>query len=162
MVIANPSLNSFSIQSGATTLAPGAYAVVVSNYAAFDVRYHVAANHIPVVGVFSGNLSNGGEFVRLFQSGAAESGVIPAYDIDRVNYSDHAPWPAQPNGSGPALGRIHAAEYGNDPINWTPTNALGTPGIANTPLDTSAPTVPANLAGRATINPNQIALSWSV
>ncbi len=47
---------------GATTLAPGAYVVVVNNEAAFESRY---GDGIAIAGEFTGNLSNGGETVRL-------------------------------------------------------------------------------------------------
>lgn len=47
---------------GETALAPGAYVVVVNNQAAFESRYGDGVN---VAGEFTGNLSNGGETVRL-------------------------------------------------------------------------------------------------
>ena len=88
VIVGSPTLNSFSTGSGLTTLAPGGYVVLVSNYAAFDQRYHVAANHIPVAGVYSGHLSNGGEMVRLDQIGDTYPGYIASYEIDHVNYGD--------------------------------------------------------------------------
>ena len=78
-----------------TTLAPGGYVVLVSDYAAFDQRYHVAANQIPVAGVYSGNLSNGGEMVRLDQLGGTYPGYVASFQIDHVNYGTAAPWPAR-------------------------------------------------------------------
>src|SRR5205807_663648 len=66
LVVGNPALASFATQSGLATLAPGASVVVVSNYAAFDYRYHVAANHIPVAGAYTGHQNNGGETLKLF------------------------------------------------------------------------------------------------
>ena len=68
-----PTVDSPWMQSGPQTLAAGAYLVLVKNYAAFDSRYHVAANNIPVAGVYSGYLSNGGDAIKLFQAGAPET-----------------------------------------------------------------------------------------
>ena len=82
-------------------------------------------------------------------------GYVASYEIDHVNYGDDAPWPTEPDGSGPALIRIHTADYGNDVANWEASNIGGTPGTANLPLDTSAPTVPTNLAGQATHQPRR-------
>ncbi len=161
VIVGSPTLNSFATGSGLTTLAPGGYVVLVSDYAAFDQRYHVAANQIPVAGVYSGHLSNGGEMVRLDQIGGTYPGYIASFQIDHVNYGTEAPWPTQPDGSGPALIRIHTADYGNDPLNWEASNTGGTPGAANIPIDTSAPTIPTNLVGHITLSPATIALTWA-
>jgi hypothetical protein len=161
VVLSNPVLNSFSMQHGFTTIAPGGYVVLVSNYAAFDARYHIAANNIPVAGVYTGQLDNNGEWVRLFQTGAPETGILPAYEVDRTNYSDHAPWPSGTDGGGTSLIRVHVAAYGNDPINWQASNALGTPGAANVPVDNSAPTIPGGVTGHTTLGPTQISLNWN-
>ena len=159
VVLGNPALNSFSTQSGLTTLAPGGYVVLVSNYAAFDDRYHVAANQIPVAGVYSGRLSNGGEMVRLDQVDGTYPGYIASFQIDHVNYGTDAPWPTDADGSGRALIRIDPAGYGNDPVNWEASNIGGTPGATNIPIDTSGPTTPMNV--RATFSGGQVSLSWS-
>ena len=90
-------LNSFSMQSGLTTLAPGAYVVLVSDYAAFNFRYNIAANDIPVAGVYTGHQSNSGELIALYEAGPANptTGFVPYYQTDLVDYSDAAPWPTQ-------------------------------------------------------------------
>jgi hypothetical protein len=162
VIVGSPSLSSFSISSGLTTIAPGGYVVLVSNYAAFDARYHVAANQIPVAGVYSGHMSNGGEMVRLEEIGETYPGYVASYEIDHANYGTNTPWPTTTDGRGPALIRIHTADYGNDVSNWTAGNAGGTPGAANIPIDTSAPTVPASLAGCVTLNPEKTTLTWTV
>lgn len=159
-VVLGPSLNSLATQSGIATLAPGEYVVLVSNYAAFDLRYDIAANHIPVAGVFSGRLNNSGDMIRLEQLGDEYLGYAASFQIDHVNYGVAAPWPTEADGSGPALSRVHTADYGNDPINWQASNIDGTPGAANLALDASAPTVPANLVGQATLSPATITLTW--
>ena len=149
--------------SGPTTLAAGEYVVLVSNYAAFDSRYHVAANNIPVAGVYSGNLSNNGDAIKLFQVGEADplSGYIPYYRIDHVNYGDHAPWPAEPDGTGSSLNRLDVNQYGNDPVNWQAGALGGTPGQANILIDKLGASAPANLTGHVTVNPDKITLSWT-
>jgi hypothetical protein len=159
VVVNNPSLNSFSTSSGITTIAPGGYVVLVSNYAAFDERYDVDANQIPVVGVYSGHMSNGGDMIRLEQIGNTYPGYVASFQIDHVNYGVDTPWPATADGRGRALIRIDSAAYGNDPVNWEASNSGGTPGRENVPIDTSGPTIPTNL--RASCAGGQVTLSWT-
>ena len=159
VVVGNPALSSFSTGSGLTTLAPGGYVVLVSNYAAFDAQYNVAANHIPVAGVYAGFLSNGGEMVRLDQLGDTYPGYVASFQVDHVNYSTADPWPTTTDGSGRALIRLDPAAYGNDPISWAASNKRGTPGAANIGIDTSPPTIPANV--RATPSGSQVNLAWA-
>ena len=149
---------------GPRTVAAGGYLVLVSNYAAFDSRYHVAANNIPVAGVYSGNLSNNGDAVKLFQVGEADpaTGFVPYYRVDYVNFDDHAPWPAEPDGSGSSLNRLDADQYGND------ADQLGGGGnvrharaCPTSPSTSSAPSAPTSLAGHVTVNPDKITLSWA-
>ena len=61
---------------------------------------------------------------------AALNGYLPFYRVDHVNYNNAAPWPASPDGNGPALLRIHTADYGNDASNWEASTVGGTPGQA--------------------------------
>ena len=161
--VGSPALTSFAMQSGLTTLAPGGYVVLVSDYGAFDFRYHVAANHIPVAGTYTGHQNNTGESMGLFQAGTADpaTGFIPYYESDLVNYTSSAPWPTEAAGGGPSLVRMRAADYGNDPNNWIASNVNGTPGAGNLAIDRLAPTMPTNLAAVPSIGPNQIALSWT-
>ncbi len=135
----------------------------MSDYDAFDSRYHVAANAIPVAGVYSGTLSNNGDAIKLFQVGEADpqSGYVPYYRVDYINFEDHAPWPEEPDGTGSPLIRRDVDQYGNDPINWIAGGWRGTPGQANTAIDKSAPSTPANLTGHVTVNPDKITLQWA-
>ena len=156
-------LNSFSMQSGLTTLAPGAYVVLVSDYAAFNFRYNIAATNIPVAGVYSGHQSDGGELIALYDAGPANptTGFLPYYQTDVVEYSNAAPWPTQAAGAGASLIRLRPADYGNDPDNWMASNTGGTPGAANIAYDPLPPTVPTSLAATANASSNQIALTWT-
>ena len=152
------------------TLAPGQYAVIVSNYAAFEERYNpTGTNNILVLGVYSGHLGNGGDTVDIYQVAdrangtvAAPSGYIPFYRVNHVSYNNAAPWPLEPDGNGPALIRIHTADYGNDAVNWEASNAGGTPGQANVVIDSSTPSTPANLSAQAVFSPTaEISLAWT-
>ncbi|MGA2033900.1 MAG: lamin tail domain-containing protein, partial [Thermoguttaceae bacterium] len=166
-VLGTPTFSSYSIQHPTASLPAGGYGVLVSNYAAFDERYHVATNNIPVLGVYSGHLNNGGDTVDIEQIGNRENGsvvaingYVPSYRVDHVNYNNASPWPIAPDGNGPALIRVHAPDYGNDAINWMASNAGGTPGAANLTLDSLPPTVPAGLAAHTSLSPSQVALTW--
>lgn len=78
--------------SPVSTLAPGARVCIAENAAAFAARYGAG---LTLAGVFTGNLSDGGEILRVID-GAAEVIVLFAYQ-------DIAPWPLPPDGAGPAL-----------------------------------------------------------
>jgi hypothetical protein len=69
---------------------------------------------------FSGDLSNDGETITLTQP----DGITV---IRSVTYSDTAPWPAGPDGSGPSLVLIYPQGNPdlNDPSNWRASTANG-------------------------------------
>ena len=48
--------------------------------------------------------------------------------MDRVSYDDNAPWPTEPDGTGPSLTRISVSALGNFAASWTA--AVPTPGSA--------------------------------
>jgi hypothetical protein len=76
----------------AMTLAAGARVVIAENSAAFAMRYGTV---LPLAGAFTGNLSNGGETVRVVDAAGSE--------IALVTYDDAAPWPGSADGAGPCL-----------------------------------------------------------
>ena len=45
-------------------------------------------------------------------------GLVPYVAVDRVVYSNLAPWPTNANGTGFSLQRLNFAGYGNEPTNW--------------------------------------------
>ena len=168
-VLGTPTFSSYSIQHPTATLAAGQYAVLVSNYAAFEERYNpTGSSNILVLGVYSGHLSNGGDTVDIYQIGSRASGVVsaqngyvPFYRVDHVNYNNAAPWPTQPDSNGSALILVNTADYGNDAINWEASNVGGTPGQANLVLDPSAPSIPASLTGYGVLSPTpEVSLTW--
>jgi hypothetical protein len=81
---------SFTFPRG-SALAPGAFAVLVSDRDAFTNRHPT----VPVAGVYAGKLANGGE--RLTLSHATGETIF------EVTYGDAAPWPASADGGGFSL-----------------------------------------------------------
>ncbi|MCD6304511.1 MAG: lamin tail domain-containing protein, partial [Planctomycetes bacterium] len=135
VIVDDPVLTSFSTGpagSGISRIDPGQYAVIVGDYDAFDERYDIAENGIPVIGEFTGSLSNSGEKVKLMRRGVPDAiGFVPYFRVDYVNYKDSPPWPVQADGAGASLGRIDASAYGNDAGNWRAGPLNGTPGGMN-------------------------------
>ncbi len=106
--------------SAVTSLAPGAFVLVVDNGAAFDLRYGAGK---PVAGAWSGKLDNGGEQLKL-SYGAGE----PIRDFV---YDDTSPWPTSPDGGGPSLVLVDPfglPDHG-DPFSWRAGSA--TPGATD-------------------------------
>jgi hypothetical protein len=116
-----------------TTIAPGAYALVVADDpATFRANYDVPAN-VQVFGPYTGNLSDIRDSVDILRPGNEElTGFIPRYMADLVEYNSAAPWPAEAAGGGHSLVRVDQGAFGNDVANWT-ISALpgGTPGRPN-------------------------------
>jgi len=79
---------------------------------------------VDIVGPWSGKLNNSGESVELYAFDSPPLGETfnPKVLVDRVVYSDDAPWPTSADGGGLSLHRAGAV-FGNDPANWT----AGTP-----------------------------------
>jgi hypothetical protein len=108
------------IASG-TMLAPGAYALIVSNSAAFQLRYGAG---LPVIATFgSGKLNNAGEQLKLsFGAGNAIRDFV---------YNNSAPWPQGANGTGASIILASPSSLPNhaDGTNWR-VGATPTPGTA--------------------------------
>ena len=97
-------------------LAPGDRVLIAGNAAALQFRYGPG---LPIAGTFTGDLSNGGELVRL----AKANGTT----LVQFTYDDIAPWPTSPDGEGfalvlknPGLNPNH-----NQGANWRASTALG-------------------------------------
>ena len=108
--------------------------------AAFRAKFSVGGG-VRLFGPYSGKLDNGGQDVELRKPAAPILGVTPYVIMDKVDYSDSAPWPGGADGFGLSLQRRVASAYGNDPTNWTaalPTAAAPT---------AAAPTVPGTAPG---------------
>lgn len=106
-----------------TTLAPNAFLLVVRNSASYST--------IPnQVGIFSRDLSDNSERIRLVKAQGTEISVL----LD-VEYDDDAPWPLHADGAGHAL-VLSRPSYGeNDPRAWAASRSIGgSPGVAENSL----------------------------
>ena len=138
----------------ATTLAPGARALVVGNTAAFTHRYGTSLTLLGP-GYQPGNfLSNSGDHLILL---AADGQAIRNF-----SYDDHAPWPAAADGSGFSLVLINPAtnpDHG-DPASWRASIAIhGNPGTSDASTFTGDPLGDDN--GDGIVNLLQYALAGS-
>jgi len=161
VVAVGPTRASWSTSNASPMIPAGGCAVLVADYAGFDLRHDIAGNGIPVVGEYTGKLSNDGETVRVYRAAEAEAtGYIPWIREDKLEYDDAAPWFAEADGQGSSLGRLDGEAYGNDPANWPPGVQGGTPGSANAFLDWTPPTIPADLSASA-VAAGRIDLTWT-
>jgi hypothetical protein len=130
------------------TLQPGERMLVLRDPAAFTAAFG------PPPGQWltwqAGALDNAGETLQIGKPGpVGDVGNVRFIRVDRVNYDDAAPWPASPDGAGPALAKAAESEYGNDAANWWPSPpSPGLPSAAESLADwLSAAGVPAHLQG---------------
>jgi hypothetical protein len=86
--------------------------LVVANLAAFQLRYGHGAD-ATIAGLYAGNLSNGGERLRLIDA--------LGLTIRDFTFSDLPPWPIGPDGNGPSLVLIDPTANPDhaDPAKWT-------------------------------------------
>ena len=117
----------FSFTDPATAnLEPGETVLVVSNRAAFELRFGDAVSD-RIAGEFAdGRISNGGEWITLLDA----SGQT----IHTFRYNDKSPWPPAADGDGPSM-QLIAPESNPDhaePANWTAADP--TPGATLLPL----------------------------
>ncbi len=101
-----------------TVLEPGAYALVVENVGGFIEAYGPSS---AIIGVFGGQLDNGGETLTLLRPGAVVG--APMEIVDQVTYDDASPWPAAADGFGPSLQLIDASRDNNRVANWAASAA---------------------------------------
>lgn len=110
------------------SLAPGEIMIIVPDSispADFRTKYGISAS-VQVVGGYTGALNNAGEHVALSKPGAPQADLsVPQILVDDVDYGTATPWPAAPDGTGPALARFVETSYGNDVANWRASTATG-------------------------------------
>ena len=109
-----------------TSLNPGAFVLIVSHRAAFEMRYGAG---LPVAGEWDAGdrLDNGGEQLKL-SFGGGDS-------IRDFIYSDLPPWPGDPDGSGTTLTLIDPESLPDHTLasSWRGSFATqGTPGVGET------------------------------
>jgi hypothetical protein len=116
---------------------------------------------VPIYGPFQGKLDNSGEEVKLSRPDAPQgpgpnAGLVPYILVDRVGYTDNAPWPATADGLGSSLQRRRPHEYGNDPVNWkAAAPAAGRANVAGSSFtDTDADGMPDNYETANSFNAN--------
>jgi hypothetical protein len=149
------------------TLQPGETLLVVgfdpvnnpTVLAAFRAAYNLASS-VPILGPWSGKLANDTDDIELRRPDAPDlDGDAPYYLVERVRYTDTAPWPAQADGTGYSLQRLADNEFANDPANWIAE--APTPGPAASGSDTDGDGLPddwENLYSLDPLNPNDAAL----
>ena len=101
-------------------LSAGDFIVLCKDAAAFESQFPEVTNFI---GDFGFGLSGGGELLRLFDSNEQL--------VDKVEYNDIAPWPTEPDGTGPTLELINPSRENDMASNWAASNGNGTPGEIN-------------------------------
>jgi len=148
------------------TLAPGGQLLVVGfdpatntvERAAFEAKYGPG---LALFGPYQGKLANGGGSVEVEKPDPPQTipgpdfGFVPYIRVDRVKYTDTAPWPAAADGTGASLQRLDVAVYGNEPTNWFASGY--TPGgshLVNMPplVTLTSPTNGATFASPVNIN----------
>lgn len=100
---------------------------------AFRSRYGIGAG-VQLVGPFNEyrTIPDDGGVIRLEKPDAAPTTLpddekfTPNVLVDRVTYSDTAPWPTSPDGTGQSLTRLGSSEYGDMASSWSGANP--TPG----------------------------------
>src|SRR5207249_5763299 len=93
---------------------PAADATATAN---FRTRNSVPAD-LPLYGPWQQSLDNGGAAIELARPDVPTTNGVPYVLVDRVEYSDSAPWPFAAAGYGPSLQRLVPSSYGSDPANW--------------------------------------------
>jgi hypothetical protein len=106
--------------------------------ASFRARFGVPTD-VPHFGPFLGKLANDADNVELYKPDAPQlppdpdAGLVPYVLVERVRYTDAAPWPTNADGGGTTLQRVMATAYGNDPANWVA--AQPSPGLPTQDID---------------------------
>jgi hypothetical protein len=82
---------------------------------------HGITSQVALVGPFTGRLANDDDQVRLLAPTDPPAGETDPvhYLVDRVAYSDAAPWPTQADGTGKALTRTGADNFGDAATSWS-------------------------------------------
>ena len=109
-------------EGGITIIDPKSYGVIVSNHAAFALRY---GDGLPVLGEYGRKLDNSGEQLEI-SNGRFEP-------VLSITYGSAEPWPANSENEGYSLDfvTLSVGSDPNDPASWTSSAVKGgTPGRA--------------------------------
>ena len=99
----------FAIPDG-TMLGPGQVLVIASDREDLLANYLLLSDD-QVIGNYVGNLSNGGERIKIDD--------VNGSTIDEFTYDDVAPWPTEADGDGRSLARVSTAMDADVASNWT-------------------------------------------
>ncbi len=127
----------FDFPPGVTLPAGGALLVVGFDPVAdpftlgqFRAAYGIGTN-VAIFGPYSDKLANSSDSIELKKPDPVNAnGSVPYVLVEQVTYSDTAPWPNSADGLGPALQRVSATGFANDPTNWLA--AAASPGGSST------------------------------
>jgi hypothetical protein len=115
----------FDFPTGLSLPAGGTLLVVgfdpVNNPAALSAfrTYYGLTPATAIVGPWVGKLANDTDAIELRRPDAPNlDGEVPSVLVEKVKYSDLAPWDPAPDGSGLSLLRVFDTGFGNDPTNW--------------------------------------------
>lgn len=111
-----------------TTIPAGQYVIAAKNIAQAQTTYGVTA-----VLEYVGNLSNSGETITLNDNLNAV--------VDTLTYSDHSPWPASPDGSGPSLELKDPNLDNSLSTSWSASIGSPTPTLQNSVTNSNLPVV---------------------
>lgn len=115
-------------------LAPGERVLVVDSQFAIDATYGL---DLPIVGVYRGNLNNGGETLTLM----APDGFTQLFS---VTYDGADPWPEEADGDGSSLVLANPTNL-DSAASWRPSLAIGgTPGGSDSTTFSGDPDVDAD------------------
>jgi hypothetical protein len=110
------------------SLSPKEYVILTDTTPSYFRSQNVIPSFTKVY-QYPGSLSNGKDNIRVMgpeRKDTLPTGAIytPYVMIDQVNYIDTVPWPIGPDaGTGIRLDRIVDNHYGNDPANWSESDA---------------------------------------
>jgi hypothetical protein len=106
---------------------PDGFVVIAADPAAIT-----AADGVPVLGPFSGQLGNGGDTVQLLNANRRV--------MDQMNYDDRGDWPVGPDGSGATLAKRDPQAGSQRADNWVTSLTIGgSPGADNGAVHTAEP-----------------------
>jgi hypothetical protein len=121
-----------------TVIPGGGYVIVARDPQALQA----ATGFSGALGPFTGALANGGEELVLYNHNRLQPNaeLEGRRVMDRLAYTDNAPWPVAPDGSGVTLAKRDPDTGSKQPENWTWSGQMGgTQGADNFPAADSVP-----------------------